>query len=84
MYVILISLLCTIYSIISTYMYDALCYMYMFQDPVNSSEKLTVYCNEILHGEGYKFWFDKSVSVLIYKNGVVSYIFINLLLTYYY
>ena len=43
------------------------------QDPVDSSEVLSKYCNDLIHGQGYKFWFDKSFSTLFYKNAVVSY-----------
>ncbi|CAI8037065.1 Carnitine O-palmitoyltransferase 1, liver isoform [Geodia barretti] len=30
---------------------------------------LTQYCKSLFHGNGYTRWFDKSVSVIIYKNG---------------
>ncbi|CAI8037066.1 Carnitine O-palmitoyltransferase 1, liver isoform [Geodia barretti] len=34
---------------------------------------LTQYCKSLFHGNGYTRWFDKSVSVIIYKNGKVTF-----------
>ena len=35
-------------------------------------DQLTAYCKDLLHGRGYTRWFDKSLTVSIFKNGKVG------------
>jgi carnitine O-palmitoyltransferase 1 len=42
----------------------------LYGDDVN--DKLYKYCTGLLHGDGYKFWFDKSISCIVYSNGRVG------------
>ena len=37
-----------------------------------SSEQMAVYCKDLLHGNGYTRWFDKSLTCVIYDNGKVG------------
>lgn len=61
----------SVYNTCSSHV-NVLVHVYLSQDPVDSSEKLSRYASDVLHGNGYKFWFDKSLSAIFYKNAVVS------------
>ena len=38
----------------------------------NCDEEMTTYCKDLLHGNGYTRWFDKSMTAVVYANGKVS------------
>lgn len=37
----------------------------------NCGEEMALYCKDLLHGNGYTRWFDKSMTCVIYENGKV-------------